>query len=83
MGCLMDFSCHLQMPRCYGTFPWASKKGERNSALPEVRNQIQDTRPEFELSVHQRGSGSDPQIRLRPFSQTPASRTSSEERGVG
>ena len=26
-GCLTDASCHLQTPRRYGTFPWASRKG--------------------------------------------------------
>ena len=27
MGGLTDVSCHLQTPRHYGTFPWASRKG--------------------------------------------------------
>ena len=26
-GGLTDVSCHLQIPRCYGTFPWASREG--------------------------------------------------------
>ena len=27
MGGFTDVSCHLQTPRHYGTFPWASRKG--------------------------------------------------------
>ena len=32
-GGLTDVSCHLQTPRHYGTFPWASRKG-RTGTMP-------------------------------------------------
>ena len=32
-GWLTDVSCHLQIPRHYGTFPWASREG-RTGTLP-------------------------------------------------
>ena len=43
-GGLTDVSCHLQIPRHYGTLPWASRE-ERLERGP-TRNQ---TRPEAEL----------------------------------
>ena len=32
-GGLTDVSCHLQIPRHYGTFPWASREG-RTGTMP-------------------------------------------------
>ena len=51
-GGLTDVSCHLQMPRCYETFRWASREG-RTGTRP-----YQKSEPEF-------GSVSNPQLRLR------------------
>ena len=36
-GGLTDVSCHLQIPRRYGTFPWASRKG-RPETMPAHTN---------------------------------------------
>ena len=40
-GGLTDVSCHLQIPRCYGTFPWASREGRLE--LGPTRNQNQNS----------------------------------------
>ena len=58
-GGLTDVSCHLQIPRPYGTFPWASRKG-RTGTRP-----YQKSEPEFEFSAKRRWSVSNPQLRLR------------------
>ena len=44
-GGLTDISCHLQIPRHYGTFPWASREG-RTGSRP-----YQKSEPEFEFSA--------------------------------
>ena len=51
-GGLTDISCHLQIPRHYGTFPWASREGRTGTyqrlALSEIRpdqNQISSSLP--------------------------------------
>ena len=43
-GGLTDVSSHLQIPRHYGTFPWASREG-RTGTWP-----YQKSEPEFEFS---------------------------------
>ena len=58
-GGLTDVSCHLQIPRHYGTFPWASREG-RTGTWP-----YQKSEPEFEFSSKRRWSVSNPQLRLR------------------
>ena len=40
-GGLTDVSCHLQVPRHYGTFPWASR--EEGLELGPTRNQNQNS----------------------------------------
>ena len=44
-GGLTDVSCHLQMPRHYGTFPWASREGRTGTRpyqkLDQNRTRIQ------------------------------------------
>ena len=88
-GGLTDVSCPLQIPRRYRTLPWASKEG-RTGTQPyqkpdqsririQTRNQTR-TEPEFKFSAKQRGSASNPQLRLRPFDQSPASRTRGQEK---
>ena len=47
-GGLTDVSCHLQIPRRYGTFPWASREG-RTGTRP-----YQTSEPEFEFSAKRR-----------------------------
>ena len=47
-GGLTDVSCHLQIPRHYGTFPWASREG-RTGTWPH-----QISEPEFEFSAKRR-----------------------------
>ena len=47
-GGLTDVSCHLQIPRHYGTFPWASREG-RTGTQP-----YQKSEPEFEFSAKRR-----------------------------
>ena len=51
-GGLTDVSCHVQMPRCYGTFPWASRKEGLELSPTSIWNRPE---PEFELSVNTRG----------------------------
>ena len=58
-GGLTDVSCHLQIPRRYGTFPWAFREG-RTGTRP-----YQKLEPEFEFSAKRRWSVSNPQLRLR------------------
>ena len=71
-------TCHLQIPRRYGTFPWASREG-RTGTWPYQKPDQTRTEPEFKFSAKQRGSASSPQLRLRPV---PASRTRGlEKRG--
>ena len=45
---LTDISCHLQIPRHYGTFPWVSREG-RTGTRPS-----QKPEPELELSAKRR-----------------------------
>ena len=45
---LTDISCHLQTPRPYGAFPWASREG-RTGTRP-----YQKSEPEFEFSAKRR-----------------------------
>ena len=47
-GGLTDVSCHLQIPRRYGAFPWASREG-RTGTRP-----YQKSEPEFEFSAKRR-----------------------------
>ena len=47
-GGLTNVSCHLQIPRRYGTFPWASRKG-RTGTRPYEKSE-----PEFEFSAKRR-----------------------------
>ena len=47
-GGLTDVSCHLQIPRHYGTFPWASREG-RTGTRPYEKSE-----PEFEFSAKRR-----------------------------
>ena len=47
-GGLADVSCHLQIPRPYGTFPWASREG-RTGTQP-----YQKSEPELEFSAKRR-----------------------------
>ena len=42
-GGLTDISCHLQIPRCYGTFPWASREG-RTGTWPYQKSEQTRTR---------------------------------------
>ena len=42
-GGLTDVSCHLQMPRHYGTFPWASREG-RTGTQPYQKSDQTRTR---------------------------------------
>ena len=58
-GGLTNVSCHLQIPRHYRTFPWASREG-RTGTRP-----YQKSEPEFEFSAKRRWSVSNPQLRLR------------------
>ena len=51
------------------------RREDWNSALQETR-----TEPEFEFSSKKRWSVSNPQLRLRPFDQIPASRTAEIEK---
>ena len=47
-GGLTDVSCHLQIPRRYGTFPWASREG-RTGTRPYQRSE-----PESKFSAKSR-----------------------------
>ena len=58
-GGLTNISCHLQIPRHYGTFPCAFREG-RTGTRP-----YQKSEPEFEFSAKRRWSVSNPQLRLR------------------
>jgi len=72
--------------RCSGImelFPRLPEKEDRNLAQPETRTQVPNTRWEFKFSALWKRSGSNPQIRLRPFNQTPVSGTRIEEKRVG
>ena len=50
-GGLIDVFCHVQMPRRYGTFPWASRKEGLEFSPTHIQNRPE---PEFELSVNTR-----------------------------
>ena len=52
-GGLTDISCHLQIPRCYGTFPWASREG-RTGTRPYQKSDQTRAEPEFEFSAKRR-----------------------------
>ena len=73
-GGLTDVSCHLQIPRCYGTFPWASREGRLE--LGPTRNQNQNS------SSLPRGGDQSPILSSGwgPFDQIPASRTGGLEK---
>ena len=58
-GGLRDISCHLQIPRCYGTLPWTSREGrtgtrpyqklgqnQNSSSFPKGSDQIPASRTE-------------------------------------
>ena len=92
-GRLIDVSYHLQTPGVTGLSPGLPGKGglvlspTRNQSRPD-RTRIQTrnhtrTELEFEFSANWSPSGFDPQPRLRPFDQTPASRTRGLEKRVG
>ena len=59
---LTDISCHLQIPKHYGTFPGPPEKG--GLELGPTRNQTRPE-PEFKFSAKRRWSVSNPQLRLR------------------
>ena len=65
---LTDISCNLQMPRCYGTFPWASRKGEWE--LGPTRNQKQIPHTTYQTRI--RVLCPLEVIRLRPSDQAEA-----------
>ena len=80
-GGLIDVFCHVQMPRRYGTFPWASRKEGLEFSPTHIQNRPE---PEFELSVNTRGDlPLNPQLRLRVFNQVPESKTRGQEKPVG
>ena len=77
-GVALQSSCHLQMPRCYGNFLLGFQErrtGTQPYQKPEIRPE-----PEFELSANWRWSSCDPQLRLRPFNQTPECSTEGAEK---
>ena len=76
-GVALQSSCHLQMPRCYGNFllGFQERTGTQPYQKPEIRPE-----PEFKFSANWRWSSCDPQLRLRPFNQTPESSTGGEEK---
>ena len=47
-GGLTNVSCHLLIPRRYGTFPWASRE-ERTGTWPYQKSEL-----EFEFSAKRR-----------------------------
>ena len=49
-GGLTDVSCHLQIPRHYGTFPWASREG-RTGTWPYQKSDQTRTRKEKTLLI--------------------------------
>ena len=51
-GGLTDI-CHLQIPRRYGTLPWASREG-RNGTWPYQKSDQTRAEPEFEFSAKRR-----------------------------
>ena len=66
-------------PGIMGLYPGPPEKG--GLELGPTRNQTR-TEPEFKFSAKRRWSVSNPQLRLRPFNQIPASRTRGlEKRG--
>ena len=71
---LTDISCHLQIHRHYRTLPLATREG-RTGTQPHQKPEQTKTEPEFEFSAKRRLSAFNPQLRLRPFDQIPASRT--------
>ena len=68
---LIDISCHLQMPRCYGTFPWASREG-RTGTWPyqksdQTRTRIRVLCQEEVISLQSSAQAEGPSTRfLRP-----------------
>ena len=70
-GGLPDVSCHLQIPRCYGTFPWASKVG-RTQTRPyqksdQTRTRIRVLCQEEVISLQSSAQAEGPSTRfLRP-----------------
>ena len=72
-GGFTDISCHLQMPRRYGTFPWASREG-RTGTRPyqksdQTRTRIRVLCQEEVISLQSSAQAEG------PFDQIPASRT--------
>ena len=70
-GGLIDVSCHLQMPRRYGTLPWASREG-RTGTRPyqksdQIRTRIRVLCQEEVISLQSRAQAEGPSTRfLRP-----------------
>ena len=66
-----------RFPGVTGLYPGPPGKG--GLELGPTRNQTR-AESEFKFSAKQRGSASNPQLRLRPFDQSPASRTRGQEK---
>ena len=70
-GGLTDVSCHLQIPRRYGTFPWASREG-RTGTQPyqksdQTRTRIRVLCQEEVISLQSSAQAEGPSTRfLRP-----------------
>ena len=67
-GGLTDVSCHLQMPKRYGTFPWASREG-RTGTQPyqksdQTRTRIQVLYQEEVISLQSSAQAGGPSTRL-------------------
>ena len=67
-GGLTDVSCHLQIPRRYGTFSLGLQRREDwNSALPEIRTRIRVLCQEEVISLQSSAQAEGPSTRfLRP-----------------
>ena len=78
-GGLTDISCHLQIPRHYGTFPWASREGRTGTRPYQKSDQ---TRTRIRVLCQEEVISLQSSLRLRPFDQIPVSRTGElEKRG--
>ena len=70
-GGLIDVSCHLQMLRRYGTFPWASREGRTGTwpcqKLDQTRSRIRVLCQEEVISLQSSAQAEGPSTRfLRP-----------------
>ena len=67
-GGLTDISCHLQIPRHYGTFPWASGE-DRTGTWPyqksdQTRTRIRVLCQEEVISLQSSAQAEDPSTRF-------------------